>query len=104
RVILNISGQKVVKNSFNTGRSFIELFNYFYNESPQEISRALSSVGIEIGPKTNEQTISENVSNEEKAITEPEPASPANIIVSSEGDKVRRRKRSVSKSSSESTA
>jgi hypothetical protein len=30
-VILNLTEQKVIKNTFNSGKTFEEIFNYFYN-------------------------------------------------------------------------
>lgn len=30
-VVLNLTEQKVVKNTFNSGKNFEEIFNYFYN-------------------------------------------------------------------------
>jgi hypothetical protein len=51
RVVLNISEQKVEKNSFGNEKSFYELFEYFYNSSPKDISNALRRLGITVGKK-----------------------------------------------------
>jgi hypothetical protein len=73
RIVLNISDQSVVKNSFQTGKTFMELFQYFYTASPQEISQKLQQVGITIG-ETKSDTVQEDVRGEEKAGEGSEPS------------------------------
>lgn len=46
RVILDITAQKVIKNTFSDDKSFMQMFQYFYESSPQEISQSLRQVGI----------------------------------------------------------
>lgn len=50
KIILDITNQAVIKNSFDVDKTkgFMELFQYFYTNSPQEISQALRQVGITI--------------------------------------------------------
>jgi len=57
-VILDISNKKVVKNNFNTDKDFDELFDYYFNAQPQEITHALAKVGITIVDKEeNKETV-----------------------------------------------
>jgi hypothetical protein len=63
RIILNITEQKVLKDGFSNGQSFMELFQYFYTNSPQEISRALQAVGITIS-----QPVAEEISTPTEAV------------------------------------
>ena len=58
RVVLNISQQKIERNSFQNDKTFEEFFQYFYTANPQEISRGLQQVGITVGKK-EESTSSE---------------------------------------------
>jgi hypothetical protein len=48
KVTLNITTQEVERNSFQNGKPFYELFEYFYKANPQEISRALAATGINV--------------------------------------------------------
>jgi hypothetical protein len=66
RIVLNITEQKVERNSFQNDKSFMELFEYFYNANPKEISQALQSIGINVGKKEHEH-IQENVHSEAEA-------------------------------------
>ena len=75
RVVLNITEQRVERNTFGTDKSFYELFEYFYNSSPKDISDALRRVGITVGKK--DDSIQENVRREEETSPGPEPASAA---------------------------
>lgn len=60
QIILNISEQKVVKNSFMSDKSFMELFQHYYTSSPHEISQALKNCGITVSeqekPKAEAET------------------------------------------------
>jgi hypothetical protein len=80
KVVLNINDQLVVKNGFNTNKSFMELFEYFYSASPREISQQLRMAGITVEEKkdgnqgnvpTNQAT---DVSGEAEAGARSEPA------------------------------
>lgn len=82
RVVLNISEQKVEKNSFGTEKSFFELFEYFYNSSPKDISAALRRLGITVGKK--DDPIPENVQTESQASAGPELASATNTVGASQ--------------------
>ena len=50
KIILNINQQTVVKNSFDIDKTngFMDLFQFFYVNSPEQISQALRQVGIVI--------------------------------------------------------
>ena len=52
KIVLNISEQKVERNGFQNGRSFMELFQYFYEANPNEISNGLQRLGVSL--KKNE--------------------------------------------------
>jgi hypothetical protein len=54
KVVLNINDQVIVKNGFNTDKTFMQLFEYFYSASPQEISRQLKLAGITVEEKKEE--------------------------------------------------
>ena len=106
QIILNISEQKVVKNSFMNDKSFMEMFQYYYTSSPQEISQALKNCGISISEhkEQTEDGLQENVSGQAEESARPEPAATADVIGPSEGDKKRRRKPRVSKEPAATTA
>jgi len=57
RVILNNSTQSVEKNSFNTSKTFFELFEYFYKASPTQIGQALQKLGVNIGEGKPEEVL-----------------------------------------------
>lgn len=63
KIVLNISEQKVVHNAFQNDKSFTELFEYFYNGSPQYIGGALRELGVSIKGTEDEQS---DVSEESK--------------------------------------
>ena len=67
KVILNISEQKVVKDSFNTDKTFDELFEYFYTADPNQIRDGLRRLGLTMGDKQDESVIQEDVQGEEEA-------------------------------------
>ena len=71
KIILNITEQKVVKNGFQNGRSFAELFEYFYKNNTQELAQALQQVGISVEqkeiPQDGQEHVSEDVSTQEEA-------------------------------------
>lgn len=98
KVVLNITEQKVVKNSFNNGRDFMELFQYFYNSSPKELSHALQQVGITFGrveEPTNEpvqDSAQIHVQAETEEGTRSEPTTSTDTVVPSESNKRRKRK------------
>ena len=48
KVVINISEQTVVRDSFNSGKGFYELFSYFYDANPQQITKAIQQFGITI--------------------------------------------------------
>lgn len=78
RVVLNITEQKVERNTFGTDKSFYELFEYFYNASPKDISHALRQLGITVGKK--DDTISADVQTESQASAGPEPATATDTV------------------------
>jgi len=55
KVVINISKQAVEKDSFKSGRSFDELFSYFYSANPKQIANAIRQFGITIGQTTTEE-------------------------------------------------
>ena len=62
RIVLNVSNQTVERNSFQNGKSFEELFGYFFSNSQEEIRQQLRMFGIEVGEKNDEQEhVSEDV-------------------------------------------
>jgi hypothetical protein len=56
-VILDINNRKVVKNNFNNGKEFDELFDYYFNAQPQEITQALARVGISIAKEEPKEEV-----------------------------------------------
>jgi hypothetical protein len=86
KVVLNINDQLVVKNGFNTDKSFMELFEYFYSASPQEISRQLKLAGITVEEKKdgNQGNVPEDkatdVRGETEASTRSEPAATGELV------------------------
>jgi hypothetical protein len=72
RIILNISDQVVHKNGFSVGKPFEELFQYYYNANPQQISEALRKCGMSISQKepaengATEDIVSTDVQTEEE--------------------------------------
>lgn len=100
QIILNISEQKIIKNSFNNEKSFMELFQYFYTSSPYEISQALKNCGISVSePKDpeNVEPVQENVSIQAEEGARSVAATTTDSVGASEGDKKRRRKPRVNK-------
>jgi len=83
KIILNINEQKVVKNSFKNGRTFMELFKYFYEANPGEISRGLQQLGITIGKP--DDGLQKDVSAETQTSEGSEPSTSTDIIGASEG-------------------
>ena len=67
KIVLNISAQRVIKDSFNTNKTFDELFEYFYNSDPDQIRSALGRLGLTMGTTKDESVIEENVQREEEA-------------------------------------
>jgi len=65
KVVINISEQTVVRDSFNSGKGFYELFEYFYTANPREISQAIQRFGITI-KDANVGTIPEDVQGKEE--------------------------------------
>lgn len=59
KIILNITNQTVVKNGFGVDRSFMELFGYFYESNPQQISHALQRFGFSVGKPEESTSLSE---------------------------------------------
>ena len=55
KVIINISDQTIVRDGFNSGKSFEELFAYFYSANPKQIADAIRRVGITIEQTTTEE-------------------------------------------------
>ena len=82
KIILNINEQKVVKNSFKNGRSFLELFQYFYEANPQQISQGLQQLGITIGKP--DDGLQKDVPAETQASEGSEPSTPTDVIGASE--------------------
>jgi hypothetical protein len=86
KIVLNITDQKIERNGFQTDKSFMELFEYFYNTSPRELGQQLRSVGISVAEKTdgNQGNVPENqatdVSGEAEAGARSEPAATAEPI------------------------
>lgn len=87
KIVLNITDQKIERNGFQTDKSFMELFEYFYNASPKELGQQLRSVGISVAEKTdgNQGNVPENqttdVLGEAEASTGPEPTAAAEPAV-----------------------
>jgi len=48
KIVLNITEQKVERNSYNPGSTFMELFEYFYKSSPHEIAQGLQAYGVAV--------------------------------------------------------
>ena len=50
-VILNLTEEKIVKNSFNNGKDFGELFKYFYDAYPEYINDSINTLNEAIQSK-----------------------------------------------------
>jgi len=86
QIIINISEQKVVKNSYGGDKSFMELFQYFYTSSPHELSQALRNCGITVSEPeepTDEQSVQEDVPSEAEASERSESTAATDVAVSS---------------------
>ena len=81
RIVLNINEQKVERNSFQNGKTFMELFEYFYNANPQDISRSLQQFGLQVGKKeTQDDGLQENVPGQSEASEGSVVATATNVI------------------------
>ena len=99
QIIINISEQKVVKNSYGGDKSFMELFQYFYTSSPHELSQALRNCGITVSEPeepTDEQSVQEDVPSEAEASERSESTAATDVAGTGETVKKRRRKKSDS--------
>ena len=80
RIVLNINEQKVERNSFQNGKTFMELFEYFYNANPQDISRSLQQFGLQVGKKeTQDDGLQENVPGQSEEGAGSEPSTATNV-------------------------
>jgi hypothetical protein len=50
-VILNLTEEKIVKNSFNSGKNFEEVFKYFCDTYPEYINDSINKLNEAIEPK-----------------------------------------------------
>lgn len=71
KVVINISEQTVVRDSFKSGKGFYELFEYFYSANPKEITQAIQRFGITI-KDANESPVLEDVQGKEETTGGPE--------------------------------
>lgn len=66
RIILDISTQEVYKNTFadgvTEGKSFMELFEYFYKANPSYVAKALRSLGVSFDTASEDETVNETIS------------------------------------------
>ena len=88
KVIINISEQTVVCDGFNSGKSFDELFQYFYSANPSEIANAIRRFGITVR-KTDESALQEDVQGKEEETSRPKRSAEAELDVAGEGDQER---------------
>ena len=61
KVVINISQQTVVRDGFKSGKSFDELFSYFYNANPKDIANAIRRFGITVSRKENDNALPKDV-------------------------------------------
>jgi len=94
QIILNITESRIIKNSFNNDKSFMELFQYFYTSSPKEISAALRNVGIVVGETKEEsnEPVQQDVPSQEKEGERSESPASTEPVVPGKGAKGRKRK------------
>lgn len=57
KIILDFTKRVVVKNTWNDGRSFEEMFSYFYNGYPQYINPILNELGYSV--QTTDRSVPE---------------------------------------------
>jgi hypothetical protein len=57
KIILDFTKRVVVKNTWNDGRSFEEMFSYFYNGYPQYINPILKELGYSV--QTTDRSVPE---------------------------------------------
>ena len=50
-VVLNLTEQKIVKNSFNTNKTFEEIFAHFYDSYPEYINDSVNALNEALQPK-----------------------------------------------------
>ena len=55
KIVLNMNQQKVVRNDFKTGESFVDLFGRLYSGSPEKLKQALFEFGIAIKDNADEE-------------------------------------------------
>ena len=83
RIVLNITQQRVERNSFQNDKTFDELFNYFYSSNKEELNSRFRQVGISVG--TKDATVQEDVHSEAEASEGSEPATTTDPVGTSEG-------------------
>jgi hypothetical protein len=54
-IVLNVTKQKVEFTKYSGESTFSELFNYFYEKSPNEITHSLQQVGFTLTPLKEEK-------------------------------------------------
>lgn len=81
-IILNIVERTVIKNNFDSEKTFDDLFAYFYNSSKDEINNALRKVGIVV-QENNDVDVQQDVSEEAKESAGSELAAEAEPAVAS---------------------
>lgn len=84
KIVLNINKRKVERNSFQNGKTFDELFDYFYSENKEELNSRFRQFGINIVGAADE-SVQQDVQAQEEKGTGPEPAASAEPVVASEG-------------------
>jgi hypothetical protein len=58
-VVLNITKSVVEKNSFRTDKSFMEMFEYFYENNADYISQALRELGVTVEKASTNESVQE---------------------------------------------
>lgn len=51
QVVLNLTEQKIVKNNFNPGKSFEEIFTHYYESYPMYIDDCVNQLNESLQPK-----------------------------------------------------
>lgn len=58
-VVLNITKSAVEKNSFRTDKTFMELFEYFYENNAEYIGQALRELGVTVEKASTNESVPE---------------------------------------------
>ena len=59
KIIIDFTDRKVIKNTWNDGKSFEELFSYFYQGYPNYINPIMRELGYEVKTTSNDVPVAD---------------------------------------------